>query len=52
MLLQEGIQLEDFGGDVQCVPISAAKGTNLPALVEAIIVQVSNSNWQMCDLPD
>jgi len=40
MLLQEGIQLEDFGGDVQCVPVSAAKGTNLTALVEALLVQV------------
>ncbi|XP_021963798.1 translation initiation factor IF-2, mitochondrial [Folsomia candida] len=46
MLLLEGIQLEDFGGDVQCVPISAAKGTNLPTLVEAILVQAELQNLQ------
>lgn len=40
MLLQEAIQLEEFGGDVQCIEISATKGTNLPELVEAILVQV------------
>jgi translation initiation factor IF-2 len=41
MLLQEGIQLEDIGGDVQSVPISALKGTNIPALMDAILLQVS-----------
>jgi translation initiation factor IF-2 len=44
MLLQEGIQLEDFNGDVQCVAISAAKGMNLPALVDAILVQAELLN--------
>lgn len=39
MLLQRGIQLEDSGGDVQFVPISALKGTNVDALIEAILVQ-------------
>ena len=38
-LLSEGIQLEDFGGDVQSVPVSALKGTNLKALMEAIETQ-------------
>ncbi|KAF2350158.1 Small GTP-binding protein domain [Trinorchestia longiramus] len=36
-LLQAGVQLEKQGGDVQCVEISAKKGTNLTALVEAIL---------------
>lgn len=35
-LLQHGIQLEEFGGDIQSVEVSALKGTNLDALLEAI----------------
>lgn len=35
-LLQHGIQLEEFGGDVQCVEVSALKGTNLGELLESI----------------
>lgn len=38
-LLEKGIQLEDFGGDVQAIPISALKGTNLDILIDAIIAQ-------------
>ena len=38
-LHQEGIMLEDRGGDVQAVEISALKGTNVEALVEAIVAQ-------------
>jgi translation initiation factor IF-2 len=38
-LLHHGVQLERFGGDVQCVEISALKGTNIPALIEAILIQ-------------
>ncbi|XP_064623673.1 translation initiation factor IF-2, mitochondrial-like [Lineus longissimus] len=36
-LMEHGIQLEDFGGDVQAVPVSALKGTNLVELQEAIV---------------
>ncbi|XP_031562547.1 translation initiation factor IF-2, mitochondrial-like, partial [Actinia tenebrosa] len=36
-LLSHGIQLEEYGGDVQVVEISALKGTNLDSLTEAII---------------
>jgi translation initiation factor IF-2 len=36
-LQEAGLQLEDFGGDVQVVPISALKGTNVPKLIEAIL---------------
>jgi translation initiation factor IF-2 len=39
MLLTQGIQLEEFGGEVQSVPISALKGTNVNTLVEAIALQ-------------
>ncbi|XP_014243183.1 translation initiation factor IF-2, mitochondrial [Cimex lectularius] len=38
-LVQHGLQVEEFGGDVQVVPVSALNGTNLDALVEAILVQ-------------
>lgn len=40
MLLQHGIQLEEFGGDVQCVEISALKNINVDTLVQAVLVQV------------
>lgn len=36
-LLGHDIVVEDFGGDVQVVPISALKGTNLDLLQESII---------------
>lgn len=39
MLMQYGVQIEDFGGDVQVVPISALKGTNINTLVDAILLQ-------------
>ena len=35
----EGIRLEENGGDVPCVPISALKGTNVTQLVETILTQ-------------
>eukprot|EP00835_Amoeboradix_gromovi_P001087 NODE_43_length_28809_cov_0.237200.p6 type:complete len:520 gc:universal NODE_43_length_28809_cov_0.237200:11081-12640(+) len=36
-LVDNGIELEDFGGDVPCVEISALKGTNIQLLEENII---------------
>lgn len=39
MLSAQGLVPDDWGGDVQCVPISALKGTNIDALTEAIITQ-------------
>eukprot|EP00731_Ephydatia_muelleri_P028186 Em0019g1059a len=43
-LLHHGIQLEEFGGDVQAVEISGLKGTGLDALVEAVLAQA-----ELCD---
>ena len=47
-LLSHDIQVEDMGGDVLCIPVSALKGTNLDKLLEAILLQAElldlNSN--------
>ncbi|KAL8619871.1 hypothetical protein ACOMHN_025957 [Nucella lapillus] len=39
MLLEHQLILEEFGGDIQAVPISALKGTNVDVLQEAIVTQ-------------
>ena len=36
---EANVQLEDFGGDVPCVPISALKGENIDELIETILAQ-------------
>ena len=38
-LLQHNVVVEDMGGDVQVVEISALQGTNIKALQEALILQ-------------
>ena len=38
-LLQQEVQVEEMGGDVQCVEISAKNKTNLDKLEEAILLQ-------------
>jgi translation initiation factor IF-2 len=38
-LLSHDVVLEDFGGDVQAVPVSATQRTNLDRLIEAIQLQ-------------
>jgi hypothetical protein len=38
-LLTHGLAVEDMGGDVQVVPVSALKGTNLVLLVESVLAQ-------------
>lgn len=39
MLLTQNLVVEDLGGDIQAVPISALKGTNVDTLTEAILAQ-------------
>jgi translation initiation factor IF-2 len=39
-LLNEGLELEEFGGDVQLVQTAARKGEGLDALEEALLLQV------------
>lgn len=39
MLMKQGIQAEDLGGDIQMVPVSALTGEGLPQLSEAIAAQ-------------
>ncbi|HET9047678.1 MAG TPA: translation initiation factor IF-2 [Chiayiivirga sp.] len=38
-LLQHEVVAEDFGGDVQMVPVSAKKGTGIDELLDAILLQ-------------
>ena len=38
-LHEAGVQLEDYGGDVQAVPISALNGNGVENLIEALLVQ-------------
>ena len=38
-LYDAGVQLEDFGGDVQAVPISALHGDGVEDLIEAVLAQ-------------
>jgi len=45
----EGVILEDKGGDVQCVLISALHGTNVKQLVEAILTQAELMELK-CDI--
>ncbi|XP_017478138.1 PREDICTED: translation initiation factor IF-2, mitochondrial [Rhagoletis zephyria] len=40
-LMQMGLVLEDEGGDIQAIPISALKGTNLELLTEAVSTQAT-----------
>lgn len=44
MLLDCGLQLEEEGGDVQAVSISALKGENLDHLVEALVTEAELLN--------
>ncbi len=42
-LLEAQVQLEDYGGDVQVIQVSALKGEGLDALEEALLVQAELS---------
>jgi translation initiation factor IF-2 len=44
MLVPHGIQVEDRGGDVQAIPVSALNGRNLDTLSEAIVLQAELMN--------
>ena len=41
MLITQGLVLEDVGGDIQSVPVSALKGTGLEELIETISTQAA-----------
>nr|XP_034177879.1 translation initiation factor IF-2, mitochondrial [Osmia lignaria]XP_034177880.1 translation initiation factor IF-2, mitochondrial [Osmia lignaria]XP_034177881.1 translation initiation factor IF-2, mitochondrial [Osmia lignaria] len=43
-LAKQGIIVEELGGDVQCIKISALKGINLEELTEAIVLQAEIMN--------
>ncbi len=38
-LARRGVELEEFGGSVQCIPVSAVTGYNMEALKEAIVAE-------------
>lgn len=38
-LAKLGVELEEFGGNVQCIPVSAATGYNMETLKESIIAE-------------
>jgi translation initiation factor IF-2 len=38
-LARRGLELEEFGGSVQCIPVSAITGYNMESLKEAIIAE-------------
>lgn len=44
-LLEEGVLLEEFGGETQCAHISAKTGAGLGDLLDKISLQVSKEEW-------
>lgn len=38
-LLTAGLFIEEYGGDIQCIPISAKTGEGIDSLLEGILVQ-------------
>jgi translation initiation factor IF-2 len=44
MLVPHGIQVEDRGGGVQAIPVSAVNGTNLDTLSEAAVLHAELMN--------
>ncbi|EDV29141.1 uncharacterized protein TRIADDRAFT_20009 [Trichoplax adhaerens] len=42
--LRNGLQLEEYGGEIQAIEVSALKGTNLDNLIEAILIHGEIAN--------
>jgi len=48
-LMQHNVLVEDFGGDVQAVEVSAKKGTNIEALLESVQLQAEIMELEAVD---
>ena len=43
-LINHGIMIEEYGGDVQCIPVSAKSGDGVQDLLDSILIQADVMN--------